>query len=86
MSKFDRALVQSVICNIDADFQPMDDAEKARVTVMSSAYLAFEIREVFHARGLILAEKKGQFIDASDQMMKAGGKLCSCNLVMKCIL
>jgi hypothetical protein len=75
MSKFDRAQVQSVIANIDADFQPMEDGEKARVAVLSSSYHAFEIREVFHVRGRLFAEKKAQFIDASDQMVKAAGLL-----------
>jgi hypothetical protein len=73
MSKLDRGQVQSVIDNIDADFQPMEDGEKARVAVMSSSYHAYEIREIFHVRGRLLAEKKGQFIDASDQMIKAAG-------------
>jgi hypothetical protein len=73
MSKFDRALVQSVIANIDEDFQPTDEGDKARVAVLSSAYLAYEIREVFYIRGRIFAEKKGLFIDASDQLIKAAG-------------
>lgn len=73
MSKIDRAQVQLVISNIDEDFQPMEDGEKARVAVLSSAYLACEIREVFHIRGRLFAEKKGLFIDASDQMIKAAG-------------
>ncbi len=73
MSKLDRAQVQSVIASIDEDFQPMEDGEKARVAILSSAYLACEIREVFHIRGRLFAEKKGQFIDASDQMIKAAG-------------
>lgn len=64
MSKLDRAQVQSIIANIDADFQPI---------VLSSALLAFEIREVFHVRGRLFAEKKGQFIDAADQLIKAAG-------------
>ena len=80
MSKLDRAQVQSVIDNIDADFQPMEDGEKARVAVMSSSYHAYEIREIFHVRGRLHAEKKGQFIDASDQMLKAAG-VWSCAFV-----
>ena len=64
MSKLDRAQVQSIIANIDTDFQPI---------VLSSALLAFEIREVFHVRGRLFAEKKGQFIDAADQLIKAAG-------------
>ena len=73
MSKIDRAQVQSVISNIDADFQPMEEGERARVQILSSAYLGCEIREVFHVRGRLFAERKGQFIDASDQLIKAAG-------------
>ncbi len=73
MSKIDRAQVQSVISDIDADFQPMDDGERARVQVLSSAYLGCDIREVFYVRGRLFAERKGQFIDACDQLIKAAG-------------
>ena len=68
-----RAQVQSVIANIDTVFQPMEEGDKARVAVLSSSYHAFEIREIFHIRGRLFAEKKGQFIDACDQMVKAAG-------------
>jgi hypothetical protein len=82
MSKIDRTQVQSVIANIDQDFQPMEEGEKARVAVLSSSYLACEIREVFHVRGRLFAEKKGQFIDASDQMIKAAGNCSFGNMTL----
>ena len=74
MSKLDRAQAQSIIANIDADFQPI---------VLSSTFLAFEVREVFHVRGRLFAEKKGQFIDAAEQLIKAAG-LCSLSCCFAC--
>ncbi len=74
MSKLDRAQAQSIIANIDADFQPI---------VLSSTFLAFEVREVFHVRGRLFAEKKGQFIDAAEQLIKASG-LCSLSCCFAC--
>ena len=88
MSKIDRTQVQSVISNIDADFQPMEEGERARVQILSSAYLGCEIREVFHVRGRLFAERKGQFIDASDQLIKAAGTpatLCGVSLCSLCL-